>query len=73
MRPENASTLREGLMDEQRRRAEDDNDGRRQSASDGRDDRDDRDDRTSNPPRPIRDKEPSALTKREREQRWPIG
>ena len=55
-------------------RREDDNDGRRQDASDGRNRYDrDRDGRYSDTPRPDRSQEQPALTKREREQRWPIG
>jgi hypothetical protein len=50
-------------------RREDDNDGRRQDASDGRD----RDDRMPETPRTNRNQGREPLTKREREQRWPIG
>lgn len=58
-------------MGERMRREDDqdDNDGRRQNASDGQHP----DDRSSKPSRPDWKRDSSALTKREREQRWPIG
>jgi hypothetical protein len=56
-------------MGERTGREEDDNDGRRQNASDGRE----RDDFTLRSSRSDLNQERPALTKREREQRWPIG
>jgi len=56
-------------MAEVTRREEEDNEGQRRNASDGRE----RDNGTPDTSRSDRYGERPALTKREREQRWPIG